>query len=86
MGLVSRVVEAGTHVAAALDLAETLAAFPQPTLRTDRIAALAAFDGPLPDGLANEAALGRDNLTTGRSGAARFAGGEGRGGHGVESG
>jgi enoyl-CoA hydratase len=77
MGLVSRVVARGTHVEAALALAEQLAAFPQPTLRSDRLAAIEAH------GLDHEAALGRESLATGHEGAQRFAAGEGRGGSGV---
>jgi enoyl-CoA hydratase len=80
MGLLSRVVARGAHVEAALALAEQLAAFPQTTLRSDRLAAIEAR------GLDHEASLGRDSLRAGLAGARRFAGGEGRGGRGVESG
>jgi enoyl-CoA hydratase len=80
MGLLTTVVPRGQHVQRALDLAETLAAFPQATLRSDR---LAAIEGR---GLDHEARLGRDSLAAGLEGARRFAGGEGRGGQGVESG
>jgi enoyl-CoA hydratase len=86
MGLVSRVVPAGTHVEAALELADALAAFPQETLKSDLRAARAALGHPLADGLRLEAELGRDSLAAGLAGATRFAGGEGRGGQGVESG
>jgi enoyl-CoA hydratase len=80
MGLVSRVVPRGQHLAAALALAEQLAAFPQETLRSDRLAVLEAR------GLAHEAELGRASIAAGMAGAQRFAGGEGRGGQGVDSG
>jgi len=80
MGLVSRVVGRGQQLEAALALAEQLAAFPQDTLRSDRLAAIEAR------GLEHEAALGRDSLRAGLEGARRFAQGEGRGGRGVESG
>jgi enoyl-CoA hydratase len=86
MGLVTEVVPAGTHLDRALELAAQLAAFPQETLRSDRLAALAAPGLPLEQGLALEARLGRDSLAAGLAGARRFAGGEGRGGQGVDSG
>ena len=86
MGLVTSVVPAGEHLDRALALAETLAAFPQETLRSDRLATLAALGQPLADGLALEAGLGRERLTAGLTGARRFAAGAGRGGQGVESG
>jgi enoyl-CoA hydratase len=86
IGLVTTVVPAGTHLDAALVLAESIAAFPQDTLRSDRQATLAALGQPLPDGLALEAGLGRESLAAGVTGAHRFAAGAGRGGHGVDSG
>jgi enoyl-CoA hydratase/carnithine racemase len=82
IGLVTEVVAPGGHLARALELAARLAAFPQETLRSDRLAALAAPGLPLADGLALEARVGRDSLAAGRAGAARFAAGEGRGGGG----
>jgi enoyl-CoA hydratase len=86
IGLVNEVVPEGTHVARALALAEQLAAFPQETMLSDREAALAALGLPLAEGLALEARLGRDRLAAGQAGAARFAGGEGRGGRAPQSG
>lgn len=80
MGLLTTVVPNGRHVTRALELAEQLAGFPQATLRSDRLAALEAR------GLDHEARLGRESLAAGLEGAQRFAGGEGRGGQGVESG
>jgi enoyl-CoA hydratase len=85
MGLVTEVVAAGAAVGAALALAETIAAFPQATMLSDREAALAAQGLPLADGLALEARLGLDRLADAASGAARFAAGEGRGGRGAPS-
>jgi enoyl-CoA hydratase len=82
MGLLTELAPAGRQVDRALELAERLAAFPQPTLRSDRLAALAAPGLPLADGLALEARLGRDSLVSGRHGAERFVAGEGRGGAG----
>jgi enoyl-CoA hydratase len=86
IGLVTQVVAPGAHVRRALELAERLAAFPQETMLSDRAATLAAPGLPLADGLALEARLGRERLAAARAGAARFAGGEGRGGTGVDPG
>ncbi len=83
IGLVNEVVPRGQHVSRALALAETLAQFPWPTLLADRAAALAGSGLPLEHGLAIEARLGRAVLAEARKGAARFAGGVGRGGAGV---
>jgi enoyl-CoA hydratase/carnithine racemase len=83
MGIVTEVVAPGAHVARALELAETLAAFPQDTMLADRRALLEGLGLPLEQGLALEARLGAAVLCTGVEGASRFAGGEGRGGTGV---
>ncbi len=83
IGLVTEVVGAGRHLARALELAQTLAGFPQDTLLCDRRAALEGLGLPLADGLALEARLGREVLPTALAGARRFAGGAGRGGAGV---
>jgi enoyl-CoA hydratase len=72
IGLVNEVVPAGAHVARALELAEAVAAFPQPTMLSDREAAHAAQGLPIEDGLALEARLGRDRLIAGLEGARRF--------------
>jgi enoyl-CoA hydratase len=72
LGLVNEVVPAGGHVARALELAETIAAFPQETMLSDREAAHAAHGLPLPDGLALEARLGRPRLLGALEGARRF--------------
>lgn len=78
-GLVNRVVAKGTVRAAAEQLAEEIAAFPQLCMRTDRANAYEAFDRELPDALRNEFETGVKTLETeGRDGAARFAGGAGR--------
>ena len=82
-GLVTEVVEPGRHLDRALEIAEGLAAFPQPTMLSDRRAALEGAGMPLADGLALEAELGRDSVITGVAGAARFAAGEGRGAEGA---
>ena len=82
-GLVNEVVEAGRHVERALEVAAGLAAYPQTTMLSDRRAALAGIGLTLEQGLALEGELGRDSIATGIAGAARFAGGEGRGGAGA---
>ena len=78
-GLACRVVPKGTSLEAALTLARALAALPQGCLRSDRRAAIASFDLPYPDAMANELQLGIASLAAeGVHGAARFAGGAGR--------
>ena len=63
-------------------MAEGLAAFPQETMLADRRAALEGLGLPLADGLALEAQAGPTVFADAVAGAARFAGGEGRGGAG----
>jgi enoyl-CoA hydratase len=82
-GLVNEVVGSGKHLERALEIAEGLAAFPQPTMLSDRRAALDGIGLPFSEGMALEAKLGRDSVLTGIAGAGRFAGGEGRGGEGA---
>ncbi|MEL6861423.1 MAG: crotonase/enoyl-CoA hydratase family protein [Pseudomonadota bacterium] len=80
-GLANRVVPAGKALEAALKIAEQLAAFPQVCMRNDRLSAMKQWSLSLPDALTFEAEIGRDSLRAGASsGAARFAGGKGRGG------
>jgi enoyl-CoA hydratase len=83
IGLVNEVVPSGGHVARALELAERLAGYPQETMLSDRRATLEGAGVPLADGLALEHRIGREVLAVAARGAARFAGGEGRGGTGV---
>ena len=83
MGLVTEIVDAGRHVARALEYAEGLAAFPQETMLADRRAAIDGFGMTLEEGLALEAKSGQETLEAAWRGAARFAGGEGRGGAGA---
>ena len=80
IGLVTEVVPAGRHLERALETAERLAGFPQETLLSDRRALLAGSGRPLDEGLAIELREGAAVLMVGSGGAARFAGGEGRGG------
>ena len=82
-GLVNEVVEPGAHLDRALEIAEGLARFPHRTMLSDRRAALEGIGRPLADGLELEAKLGRASAISGAPGAARFAGGEGRGAEGA---
>jgi enoyl-CoA hydratase len=82
-GLLNEVVAEGAHLARALEIAEGLASFPQTTMLSDRRAALEGSGLSLRDALALEERLGRDSVITGVEGAARFAGGAGRGGAGA---
>ena len=82
-GLVNEVVAEDAHLERALEIAEGLAGFPQPTMLSDRRAAIEGAGLPLADGLALEAELGRASVETGLRGAARFAAGEGRGARGA---
>jgi enoyl-CoA hydratase len=83
MGLLTEVVPAGRHLERALEMAEGLASFPQQTMLADRRAAIEGFGLPLDAGLALEAQAGLETLAVAQQGAARFAGGEGRGGSGA---
>jgi enoyl-CoA hydratase len=83
MGLLTEVVPAGQHLSRALEMAEGLAAFPQETMLADRRAAIEGVGLTLADGLALEARAGPEVLGDAVAGAARFAGGEGRGGAGA---
>lgn len=80
MGLANRVVEPGTALAAAKDLATQLASFPQRCLRSDRLSAYEAWTMPLDAALHNEFGHGNATVQSGetRTGASRFAAGEGR--------
>ena len=77
-GLVNRVVPAGTAYAAALALAQDLAALPQTCLRRDRLSVREQHGLPEQEALANEWEHGRVSLTEAFSGAQRFARGAGR--------
>src|SRR3954447_4328148 len=83
MGLVTEVVAPGQALERALAWAEGLAAFPQETMLADRRAAIDGVGLPLADGLALEAQAGPAVYADAQAGAARFAGGEGRGGAGA---
>src|SRR3954447_6252306 len=83
MGLLTEVVGAGGALPRALEWAEALASFPQETMLADRRAAIEGVGLPLADGLALEAQAGPAVFADAQAGAARFAGGEGRGGAGA---
>ena len=82
MGLLTEIVPAGRHVERALEFAEALARFPQDTMLADRRAAIEGIGLTFEEGLALEARNGVPTQATAWAGAARFSGGEGRGGTG----
>jgi enoyl-CoA hydratase len=80
-GLANRVVRAGGARAAAVALAKEIARFPQACLRADRASAYAGWSRDIDDGLKHEARRGAPVIAKESvAGAARFAGGKGRGG------
>lgn len=82
MGLVNRVVEPGTALAAAIQLAEDISAFPQLCMRGDRRSAIEQWDLGEDDALQNELRHGLATIESGetRAGATAFTQGKGRGG------
>ena len=80
IGLANRKVPAGQALAAALELAAQIAAFPQQCLRNDRASVLGQHAMPLREALAQEFSLGLETLRSGETveGATRFAQGAGR--------
>jgi enoyl-CoA hydratase len=80
MGLANRVVPAGQALAEAEKLALQIAAFPQQCMRGDRASAYEQWGMAQDQAIANEFKHGLATLKSGetRSGAARFAGGDGR--------
>lgn len=82
MGLANRLVEPGQALDAALDLAETLAAFPQECLRSDRLASYEQWAMPLHLALENESRRGLEVVASEEmsAGVRRFVAGDGRGG------
>jgi enoyl-CoA hydratase len=83
MGLITEIVPTGSHLSRALEMAEGLAQFPQETMLADRRAAIEGSGLTLVEGLALEAQAGPEVFADAVAGAARFAGGEGRGGAGA---
>ncbi|WP_293904649.1 crotonase/enoyl-CoA hydratase family protein [Phenylobacterium sp.] len=82
IGLANRLVPKGEALAAALELARQIGAFPQLCLRNDRLSALEQWSLDWDQAQAAEVRFGMETLRTGSAveGATRFAGGEGRGG------
>jgi len=82
IGLANRLAPKGQALAAALELASQLSAFPQLCMRNDRLSALGQWSLEWDQATAAEIALGMATLHSGQAqeGAARFAAGEGRGG------
>ena len=78
MGLANRVVPKGNARAAAIELAQQLAKFPQKTMRADRMNAYEQWDKSLPEALHLEWERSKHCIADGLQGATRFAGGEGR--------
>lgn len=80
MGVANRLVGHGKALEATLQLAQTLAGFPQHGLRNDRISAYQQWSLSWDDARRNELRLGLEVLASGESkaGAVRFASGSGR--------
>jgi len=80
MGLANRVVARGTARAAAIALAEELAAFPQGCLRNDRRSVIAQWDNDLDAAFMDEMRCGLGVIASGetKDGAVAFAAGKGR--------
>ena len=79
MGLVTRVVERGHARAAALDLAEEIAAFPEVCMREDRLSMYEGIGLPEADAIAIELSHGMTSLRADmREHVGRFMSGEGR--------
>jgi len=80
MGLVNRMTEKGGALAAARELGNQIAAFPQRCVRSDRMSAYEAWTLPLEEALVNEYRHGIATVNSGetREGASRFAAGAGR--------
>ena len=80
IGLVNRVVEPGRALATAMDLARTLAEFPQHGLRSDRMSVYEQWPLDWEQARKNELRRGLEVLASGesRAGAQRFVSGAGR--------
>lgn len=81
-GLVNVVTPRGQHLSKAVELAHTLAQFPQAAMRNDRRALYEVLGKPLAEGLQIEARWGAETLhdSEWRSGAQAFVQGKGRAG------
>src|SRR3546814_140022 len=81
IGLADRVVADGQALAAAINLAKQIAAFPQICMNSDRLSAYRQWDFEIEGALAHEAHAGATPLRAGAAdGAKRFTDGDGRGG------
>jgi enoyl-CoA hydratase len=80
MGLANRVVDDGTALSAAMELAQQLSRFPQNCLRSDRLSACEQWGMSLDDALRNEFERGLAVIASRETleGATRFASGKGR--------
>ena len=80
MGLVNRMVEPGQALDAALELAGSIAKFPQRCMRSDRLSSLMQWSAGLDDALREETRLGNEVIRSGETlqGAQLFASGSGR--------
>jgi enoyl-CoA hydratase len=80
IGLVNRVVDKGTTLETALEIARSLAEFPQQGLRADRLSAYEQWSLSWDEARNNELRRGLKTLESGeaRTGAGRFAAGKGR--------
>jgi enoyl-CoA hydratase len=80
MGLANRLTEPGSALDGAFELAETIASHPQKCMRSDRLSVYEQWGLSWDDATANEFRLGMQVIGSGesKSGASRFAGGEGR--------
>ncbi len=82
IGLANRVAPPDGALEAAIELARSIAAFPQLCLRNDRLSAIEQWDLDADEALRNETRRGLSVIRSGEtlSGATRFASGAGRGG------
>ena len=80
IGLANRVVPAGQALAAAIELAQQIASFPQTCMRNDRLSAIEQWDMTAERAMQNEFARGATTLASGEalSGAKAFSLGAGR--------
>lgn len=80
MGLANRVVDPGQALEAAVELAGSIAKFPQRCMRSDRRSAIQQWGESIDDALVAETKLGLDVIRSGETleGATRFASGAGR--------
>lgn len=80
MGVANRLTAPGGARAAAIELGQQMAQFPQRCMRSDRRSSYEQWDLSAADAMANETRLGLAVVESGETqeGASRFAGGEGR--------